>query len=60
MAWHPDKLGLLSVRSAYRLGFRLKYEKESSSSSSAGLEKAWKSVRQCKIPRKSKSWRERQ
>jgi hypothetical protein len=54
VAWHPDKLGLFSVRSAYRLGFRLKYEKESSSSSSARLEKAWKSVWQCKIPQKIK------
>lgn len=54
VAWHPDKWGIFSVRSAYKLGFSLKYMDESCSSSPAGLKSSWNLIWKCNIPQKIK------
>lgn len=41
VAWHPDKHGLFSVRSAYKLGWCLAQENNSSSSNPVGMQKSW-------------------
>lgn len=54
VAWHPDKHGIFSVRSAYHLAVSLANVNSSSSSSGHDLSKAWKLVWNCNIPQKVK------
>lgn len=44
LAWHPDKTGRFSVRSAYSLACKLANTEDSSSSSVVGTHKAWDSI----------------
>ena len=54
IAWHMEKTGLFSVRSAYNLAFRIKLGQGTASSSSApdGARKVWSRVWSGKIPPK--------
>lgn len=52
VAWHPDKNGRFSVRSAYKLAEQLAQEEESSSSSGVSMKKAWDSIWKCNVPNK--------
>lgn len=59
LAWHPDRLGIFSVRSAYKLGLSLANVDSSSSSSEIETSKAWNLIWKCNIPQKVKifAWR---
>jgi hypothetical protein len=54
LAWHPDRLGIFSVRSAYKLGLSLANVDSSSSSSEIETSKAWNLIWKCNIPQKVK------
>lgn len=58
-AWHPDKLGRFSVRSAYKLVLSLATTDESSSSSGQNSKAAWDMIWKCEVPQKVKifDWR---
>lgn len=59
IAWHPDKLGNFSVRTAYRLAENWAKEEASSSSSDVNIRKAWELLWKCNVPSKVKifTWR---
>lgn len=59
LAWHPDKLGIFSVRSAYKLALQLAAIDNGSGSSEAEISKAWNLVWKCNVPQKVKvfTWR---
>jgi hypothetical protein len=59
IAWHPDKLGRFSVRSAYHLAVALAHVDEGSSSSGNGNSRAWNALWKCNAPQKVKifAWR---
>jgi ribonuclease HI len=59
LAWHPDRLGQFSVRSAYKLAISLDYADESSSSSGQNPQKIWDLIWKCNVPQKVKvfCWR---
>lgn len=52
VAWHSDKLGRFSVRSAYHLALSLSNVVASSSSSGQELSKAWNQLWSCHVPQK--------
>lgn len=54
LAWHPDKSGRFSVRSAYNLACRLANTEGSSSSSALHSRKSWDLIWKCKLPQKIK------
>lgn len=54
IAWHPDKHGIFSVRSAYSLALDFSRTEVSSSSSSIAMSKVWKLVWKCDVPQKVK------
>lgn len=54
LAWHPDRLGRISVRSAYHLAISLAESDSSSSSSGVILSKTWDCLWKCKVPQKVK------
>jgi beta-lactamase class D len=59
LAWHPDKWGVFSVRSAYKLALQLAAIDNGSGSSEAETSKAWNLVWKCNVPQKVKvfTWR---
>ncbi|EEC80386.1 hypothetical protein OsI_22511 [Oryza sativa Indica Group] len=54
VAWHPDKHGKFSVRSAYGLACNLVNMETSSSSSSAGCKRMWNLIWQTNAPQKKR------
>jgi ribonuclease HI len=57
VAWHPDKKGLFSVKSAYHLGMSLKAHKRGVASSSGTIQEIdplWKQLWRMKLPGKVK------
>lgn len=54
LAWHPDKSGRFSVRSAYNLACRLANTEGSSSSFALHSRKSWDLIWKCKLPQKIK------
>ncbi|EEC84864.1 hypothetical protein OsI_31997 [Oryza sativa Indica Group] len=54
LAWHPDKMGRFSVRSAYKLAMSLANMDESSSSSDDKSRKMWDLIWKCEVPQKVK------
>jgi hypothetical protein len=62
LAWHPEKSGIFSVRSAYHLGLRFGQQAMSIGASSAlplGNKPIWKKIWKCNIPEKVRifAWR---
>ncbi len=59
LAWHPDKWGVFSVRSAYKLALQLAAIDNGLGSSEAETSKAWNLVWKCNVPQKVKvfTWR---
>jgi hypothetical protein len=62
IAWHPDKRGMFSVKSAYQLALRENMQKHNHGATSArpgGERPSWKVIWQCKVPAKVKilAWR---
>ncbi|EEC84030.1 hypothetical protein OsI_30257 [Oryza sativa Indica Group] len=59
IAWHPDRLGRFSVRSAYHLAVALAQVDDGSSSSGNGSSRAWNALWKCNAPQKVKifAWR---
>lgn len=54
VAWHPDRLGRFSVRSAYSLAVSLASENACSASSAVDRSKAWNMLWKCNVPQKVK------
>ena len=52
LAWHPDKTGQFSVRSAYALAANLANVEAASSSSNNTVDKAWDLIWKCNVPQK--------
>lgn len=55
VAWHYEKSGIFSVKSAYRLGYRLQHEEtQASSTSPDGSRSLWNNIWEANVPPKVK------
>jgi hypothetical protein len=57
ISWYPEKLGIFTVKSAYRLGLNTKMQQQDRGASSAvpdGRRLAWRMVWRCSVPPKVK------
>jgi hypothetical protein len=57
IAWYPEKLGIFTVKSAYRLGLSKQLQQQDRGASSArpdGARPAWRTIWKCPVPPKVK------